>query len=73
MNDLLATPEEEIKLQNTMQQLIPGSPSAMRKDAAKNDFVHHFNSRNAKIIACFIVAGFIIYHTVLRLTHGKTA
>jgi hypothetical protein len=37
----------------------------------KYDFFKEFNSKNAKIIACFIVCGFVLYHSVLRLFHGK--
>lgn len=37
----------------------------------RQDIVQHFNSRNVKVLAFSVVCGFLLYHTVLRLTHGK--
>jgi len=41
------------------------------REHTKNEIVQQFNSNNAKIVAFFIICGFVLYHTILRLTHGK--
>lgn len=35
------------------------------------EIVKHINSRNAKILAVFVVIGFIGYHGILHLTSGS--
>lgn len=47
------------------------SEGSHHKDVTKNDFTQQFSSKNAKIISCCIVCGFVLYHTILRLFHGE--
>ncbi|XP_077544398.1 N-acetylneuraminate (7)9-O-acetyltransferase isoform X3 [Haemaphysalis longicornis] len=37
---------------------------------ASSEFIHHINAKNCKIVACFVVAGFVAYHGVVHLTYG---
>lgn len=37
---------------------------------ASSEFIHHINAKNCKIVACFVVVGFVAYHGVVHLTYG---
>jgi len=34
------------------------------------EIVHYFNSKNAKIVAVFLVIGFVIYHGIIHMAYG---
>lgn len=37
---------------------------------ASSEFIHRINAKNCKIVACFVVVGFVAYHGVIHLTYG---
>ncbi|CAN7990099.1 unnamed protein product, partial [Ixodes hexagonus] len=37
---------------------------------ASAEFIHHINAKNCKIVACFVVIGFVVYHGIIHLTYG---
>jgi len=57
--------ESDIKM-----HFVPQGPSTSHSKEIKYDIFKEFNSRNAKIIACSIVCGFVLYHSFLRVSHG---
>ncbi|XP_037508016.1 N-acetylneuraminate 9-O-acetyltransferase [Rhipicephalus sanguineus] len=41
-----------------------------RHITASSEFIHRINARNCKLVACFVVVGFVLYHGVIHLTYG---
>ncbi|KAM7291899.1 N-acetylneuraminate 9-O-acetyltransferase [Ixodes scapularis] len=37
---------------------------------ASAEFIHRINAKNCKVVACFVVTGFIVYHGIIHLTYG---
>ncbi|KAH7983453.1 hypothetical protein HPB52_012140 [Rhipicephalus sanguineus] len=43
-----------------------------RHITASSEFIHRINARNCKLVACFVVVGFVLYHGVIHLTYGAS-
>ncbi|XP_064465958.1 N-acetylneuraminate 9-O-acetyltransferase-like [Ornithodoros turicata] len=41
-----------------------------RRVNAGSEFIHHINAKNCKIVAFFVVIGFVVYHSIIHLTYG---
>uniref|UniRef100_V5HCC7 Putative conserved plasma membrane protein n=2 Tax=Ixodes ricinus TaxID=34613 RepID=V5HCC7_IXORI len=37
---------------------------------ASTEFIHRINAKNCKVVACFVVTGFVVYHGIIHLTYG---
>ncbi|XP_065312386.1 N-acetylneuraminate (7)9-O-acetyltransferase isoform X7 [Dermacentor albipictus] len=41
-----------------------------RHVTTSSEFIHRINAKNCKLVACFVVVGFVVYHGVIHLTYG---
>lgn len=41
-----------------------------RHITTSSEFIHRINAKNCKLVACFVVVGFVVYHGVIHLTYG---